>query len=293
MKPTKGLSIPVIWPLLQTICIFAPAERSGPERSSNPSGAEISVDVIFHPKISIDGFTSGLKELDRIQLYFKKVRTAVEGVRAPERIIQLQMSFLLSCEYRCIRHFVGICFPNWGSRKRSISRASSRRRGRVLLESEYSRTRCDTLAITSPSSKCKLYFNMMYIYIYYMTSVLFFEIFIWLGYDIFCHFPIFSHRFKGSQAHCSALCERCRGSDLDVPFRVVASLSVLWGVRPEKTRRSISTHGRGVRMEGLRHLCNKHFRHFSAVKWCCNTVLVRVAPQALFSLAVGYCDDLR
>lgn len=108
----------------------------------------------------------------------------------------------------------------------------------------------------------------------------------------FAIFRIFSHRFKGSQAHCSALCERCRGSDLGVPFRVVASFSVLSGVRPEKTRRSISTHGRGVRMEGLRHLCNKHFRHFSAVKWCCNTVLVRVAPQAHFSLAVGYCDDL-
>ena len=201
MKPTKGLSIPVIWPLLQTICIFAPAERSGPERSSNPSGAEISVDVIFHPKISIDGFTSGLKELDRIQLYFKKVRTAVEGVRAPERIIQLQMSFLLSCEYRCIRHFVGICFPNWGSRKRSISRASSRRRGRVLLESEYSRTRCDTLAITSPSSKCKLYFNMMYIYILYDFCIIFWDIYMtWIW-----HILSFSYLFASFQRQPSAL----------------------------------------------------------------------------------------
>lgn len=143
MKPTKGLSIPVIWPLLPRICIFAPAERSGPERSSNPSGAEISVDVIFHPKISIDGFNSGLKELDRIQLYFKKVRTAVEGVRAPARIIQLQRP-----SYRLVSTVALGALLGFAFRTEAAEKEVSRERARVDVDVSCLKANTEEHAVT-------------------------------------------------------------------------------------------------------------------------------------------------
>ncbi len=95
-----------------------------------------------------------------------------------------------------------------------------------------------------------------YIYRNYIFDHICVYIYIYLGYDILNHFDIVLYSilsqwcFEGSQAHRSALCERCRGSDLDEPFPVVASFAswrCVWGFCPEKTgrTRSISTHGRG------------------------------------------------